>query len=330
MQIRKNDCRINADEAARGKRGEKAPLVYVIIVNYNGLRWLDDCLRTLAATRYDNFKILFVDNNSSDNSVEFVEKNFPAIEIIVNRSNLGFCEGNNVGIAAALDAKADYVVLLNSDTKVAASWLAEIVAAGEANEKIGVLGAVQLVYDSNEFNSWTLDALKKHLPEIGDAATARLWIPIKWVEGSCFAIKRRVVEQVGMLDPIYFMYCEEIDYCRRAAAHDFEVALVPRSRYHHFRGGSSGVAKRDQFVRGWRYQRSRLIYHATDLTLSFNRNVRHYLAKTSEIIAGSVRERRFEKALIIVCLQIEILRHALPIVRKWKNDRALLKKHASV
>src|SRR5262245_39842324 len=137
-----------------------SPLVYILIVNYNGRRWLEDCFKALLATEYGNFKVLFIDNDSADDSVEFVKTNFPEIEVIANPSNAGFYTANNIGISRALEARADYVVLLNGDTKVTKDWLTELITVGEQNPDIGVLGPVQMAYSDTGFNYWTTTIAK--------------------------------------------------------------------------------------------------------------------------------------------------------------------------
>ena len=303
----------------------KAPLVYVVIVNFNGMRWLAECLSSLFATRYDNFEVVLVDNHSADDSVAFVRAHFPQAHVIVNADNLGFCEGNNVGIQAALSSGAQYVVLLNNDTKLTENWLTELIQVGEQMPTVAVLGAVQLSYNGTKFNSWTTTAARAHLTELGSPETARAWIPMRWVEGSCFAIKRHVLEEVGWLDPIYFMYYEEIDYCRRVQAHGYQVALVPRSRIHHFRGGT---AKLDEAARRQRerlYDRSHLIYHATDLRHSLAFNFGRYWLTVVYKFLEQIRRRRLYRLRDIVSLQPEIFSSTKRLLQKWQIDRRRLR-----
>ena len=149
------------------------PLVYVIVLNYNGRRWLKNCFDALLKTKYDNYRIVLIDNASNDGSVEIVRSEFSQIEVIVNHSNLGFSEGNNIGVRKALMEGAEYVVLLNPDTKVEPEWLKELIAVGEAESSIGILGGVQLEYEGSNFNSWTAAAAGEYLAELADPASAR-------------------------------------------------------------------------------------------------------------------------------------------------------------
>src|SRR5262245_16013706 len=133
----------------------KDPLVYIIVLNYNGRRWLEACFDALLATDYPNFRVTLVDNASNDGSVQMARDRYPQVEVIVNPANDGFPEGNNIGIRAALANNADYVVLLNPDTKVEPGWLQELISAGATNPRVGILGEVQHKYAGAEFNSWT-------------------------------------------------------------------------------------------------------------------------------------------------------------------------------
>ncbi len=326
-----------------------SPLVYVIVLNFNGSRWLTACLESLRATEYANFKTLLVDNASTDDGVELVRKNFPEVELIINSANLGFSEGNNIGIRAALAAGADYVVLLNPDTKVEPSWLGELIAVGERNREVGVLGAVQLAYDSDEFNSWTTTALSSHLSFLStkpheentkknntdfaflrepscdflEEPFPRSWIQAEWVEGACFAIKREAIETVGLLDPIYFAFYEEIDFCRRAVCNGYQTAVVPLSRIHHFRGGSWTATPAKKLERDYRCDRSQFIFALTDPRRSLAANFGWYLITLGTKTKEAAREFSLTKARNLLRIQIDLLGNLSGIFGKWRRERRL-------
>jgi len=324
-----------------------SPLAYVIVLNFNGSKWLTACLSSLRATEYPNFKILLVDNASTDDSVELVRGKFPEVELIANAANLGFSEGNNVGIRAALAAGAEYVVLLNPDTKVQPRWLSELIAIGQREPDIGILGAVQLAYDSDEFNSWTTTALSSHLSFLStkqheentkknkedfvslresscdfvEEFFPRSWIPVEWVEGACFAIKREVIETIGMLDPIYFAFYEEIDFCRRAACAGYQTAVVPRSRIHHFRGGSWRANASIQRERDYRCDRSQFIFALTDPRRSLAANFGWYLITLGTKAKEAAREFSPIKLWNLLRIQFDLLGNLPDILAKWRRER---------
>jgi len=124
------------------------PKTAVIILNWNGMKYLPDCLGTLVKQDYpkDDRAFILVDNGSTDNSVKYCEDNFPEVEIIKNGQNDGFCKGNNIGMQYALDNGYDYIVLLNQDTAVEPNWLSELVGAAESDKQIGAVQSLMLLY----------------------------------------------------------------------------------------------------------------------------------------------------------------------------------------
>ncbi len=111
------------------------PLVSIIIVNYSEKDLLADCLSSLKKTTYDNLEIIVVDNNSKDESVEFLLKEYPEIKVIKLEKNYGFAIPNNI---AAKSAKGKYLVFLNNDTIVKPEWLIELVEVLEKNDEIKI------------------------------------------------------------------------------------------------------------------------------------------------------------------------------------------------
>jgi len=301
------------------------PLVYVIIVNYNCQHWLGACFETLLATDYPNFKAVLVDNASTDGSAEFVRSRFPRVEVMDNDANYGFSIGNNIGTEAALAAGADYVVLLNSDTKVEPQWLSELISVGEREPGVGILGPVQLRYDGDEdeLNTWTTTAARAHLAELREPERARPWIPVEWVEGSCFAVKRRVWEEIGLLDPTYFMFYEEIDFCRRAAYCGYRTGLVPRSRIRHYRGGYWEASPKTKRRRAYHSDHSQFIYTLTEPRRSLAGNFGWYLitlgTKGKEVLSNFSLLRAWD----LLRLQFVLLKEVGVLMHKWRRDRLL-------
>ncbi len=300
------------------------PLVYILVLNYNGQRWLGDCFDALLATDYPNYRITMIDNASSDMSVRMARDRYPQIDVIVNSANHGFSEGNNVGIRNAMANGADYIVLLNPDTKVEPEWLHQLITIGEAHSEVGILGAVQLEYDGDEFNSWTKSAMRKLLDELKRPESARDWIPVEWVEGACFAIKKKVFEDIGLLDPIYFAFYEEIDFCRRAATHGYRIALVPRSRVRHYRGGSWEANPEIKRERDYRCDRSQFIYTSTDPRISISRNLCRYFITLGVKSREAARSFNLVRFYDLIRIQLDLLFISGSIAGKWRRDRARL------
>lgn len=302
------------------------PSVYIVVLNFNGERWLQACLDSLLLTNYDNLTVLVVDNASSDGSFESAKVQFPQIEYISNPGNYGFSEGNNVGIRQALANGADYVVLLNPDTKVEPDWLINLIKVGESESGIGILGAVQLNYENADFNSWTKTALSQHLNELKEADRAREWIPVDWVEGACFAVKRRVFDEIGMLDPIYFAFYEEIDFCRRAACRGYQIAVAPRSLIHHYRGGSWQADRKIKRERDYRCDRSQFIYNMTDPSKSLFGNLFRYLITLATKGKELMADFSFARAWDLLRMQFDVMANSGRLFVKWRRERARSRK----
>src|SRR5262249_38242087 len=143
------------------------------------------------------------------------------------------------------------------------------------------------------------------------------WLPVTWVEGSCLVAKRRVFTRIGCLDPIFFAFFEEIDFCRRARAAGFEIALVPSSRIHHYRGGSFGQPGLATH-RALLALRNSMVFNSTDPECSFLRNLANLLrndaTQLKQVILGKER-------LAVWCRANGAVLARLPqLYRKWRAD----------
>ncbi len=299
------------------------PLVYIIILNYNGRAWLPACFASLFATEYPNYCVTLVDNNSTDDSIDLTQRLFPRVKVIRNAANLGFPAGNNVGIERALAAGAEYIVLLNPDTKLTPNWLAEIVSQGERAPEAGILGAVQYSYADESFNTWTRTAAAAHLAELSQPETARQLIPLEWVEGSCFAVKRAVFQRIGLLDPLYFSFYEELDFCRRAACAGYRTMLVTNSRIHHQRGGIWAAQQNRR--RAYLCDRGQFIYTLTDPRRSLAANLKWWLITFGSKLKESLRTLDFGRLAALFQIQAFLLTHGAAVYGKWKREQLLIR-----
>ena len=216
------------------------PLTFIIVLNWDGRHHLQDCLDSLSFLDYPNYKILLVDNNSRDESVLFVKSNYLHVHIIQNDKNLGFAEGNNVGIRYALSQGAEYVVLLNNDTRVEPDFLTHLIQRGEEAKEVGVLGGKVLMF----FNPCIVNSTGVNLNQFaygwdrdfGEEVHSLNREPgeVLAVTGSLMAIKREVFEKIGFLDPKFFAYFEDVDFCIRVWKHtDFKIEYVPQALIYH-------------------------------------------------------------------------------------------------
>jgi len=227
------------------------PQVSIIILNWNGKEDTIECLESLKQIIYPNYEIILVDNGSTDGSVEFLREQYPDMEIIENERNLGFAEGCNIGIRKSLDKRTDYVLLLNNDTAVEPEFLNEMVKLAESKKSIGIVGPKICYYDEKnkilrageKINTITgkVSILgRNHIDKESNNQNKK----VDLVEGSCFLIKSILFEKIGFLDPEYFAYAEDIDYCLRASKENFEVYCCHSTKIYHKGSRSSSSCLR--------------------------------------------------------------------------------------
>ncbi len=225
---------------------EREPKVIILVLNWSRREETLECLASLLGLEYGNYEIIVIDNASTDGSVAAIEENFPGVEILRNESNLGFSRGNNVGIEVALKRGADYICLLNNDTIVDAGLLRPLVELGEGEDRVGVIGPRVFFYrrpqtiwsEGIRVNGRTGRVLAPlgGRPEKDAGPGIRSW---EGITGAALLIKRKVIEEIGLLDPDYFMYYEDVDFCLRAGRRGYGVRTVPASRVWHKISSSS-------------------------------------------------------------------------------------------
>lgn len=210
--------------------------VAVVILNRNGRQWLRQCLDTVLAQESENTYVYLVDNGSTDGSQELVQKEYPAVRLIQNRKNLGAAEGYNVGMRLALKEGADYIALLNEDTRVDPDWLGPLIEAAKADSAIGVLSPMHWDYEGRDLDPLFLKLLMEETSYLNDLERDQLpkLYQTERVIGAAMIISGLVCQRVGLFDPLYFIHHEETDFCRRARYHGFRVAVVTASRIYHY------------------------------------------------------------------------------------------------
>ncbi|MFA4947773.1 MAG: glycosyltransferase family 2 protein [Candidatus Krumholzibacteriia bacterium] len=221
--------------------------VYVIVLNWNGRGVIGPCLASLMRVTEPPLEIIVVDNASSDGSAEIVRRDAPGAELIVNERNVLFAEGNNVGLRRAIERGGSLFLLLNNDTEVDPAFAARMLEALERDPAAGIVGP-KIVYDDDPKRIWyggggffPLVWIPKHenirmidgsFPERGGETL--------WVSGCAMLVRREVVDAVGLLDPSYTIYCEDVDFCLRARRAGWKCLYEPRALVRHKVSSSSG------------------------------------------------------------------------------------------
>jgi GT2 family glycosyltransferase len=222
---------------------QKNILVSVIIVNWNGKKWLNKCLSSIYKQTYKSFEVIFVDNNSSDESVSYVRKAFPKTCIISLDSNTGFAIGNNKGVEKA---KGKYIYLHNTDAVLTKDGLAKMVAVFEKSDRIGSLQPmIRLLNNSDTIDScgsfWTDSTFLYHFGNIKSYKRALYNRPMKVFSnlGASMMIRKSLISDIGLFDEAFWNYYEETDFCHRVWLSGYEVWYYPVAVCFHAKGGTA-------------------------------------------------------------------------------------------
>jgi GT2 family glycosyltransferase len=242
-----------------------SPDLSIIIVSWNVRELLRRCLHSILDAPSDagvQSQVIVVDNASNDGSPEMVRAEFPQVQLVTNKENRGFTAANNQGLDLS---HGRHLLLLNPDTEVIGDALATMVRYLDEHPTVGALGP-QLRYPDGSLQSsrrrfptlltalvestviqewwgdnrilrdfYMADTPDDHAPSTPEGSVQ----PVDWVVGACLAVRRQAYEQVGGLDEGYFMYSEELDWCRRIADAGWRIIYLPTAAVIHHEGKSS-------------------------------------------------------------------------------------------
>ncbi|MCB8921855.1 MAG: glycosyltransferase family 2 protein [Ardenticatenaceae bacterium] len=250
----------------------QSPDLSIIIVNWNVRELLRACLQSIERGRGAlDVEVIVVDSASSDDSVAMLQTDFPWVRLIACEENVGFPKGNNLGLAAA---NGRYLYLLNPDTEIVGDALSVMVGYMVQHPDVGVVGA-QLLYADGRIQS-----SRRRFPTVMTGLFESTWLQplaprkllrdyyaedlpddqtadVDWVMGASMLARREVVEQVGGMDEAYFMYSEELDWCRRIKDAGWRVVYLPQAQVIHHEGKSSEQAVTARHVN---FNRAKLRY----------------------------------------------------------------------
>lgn len=227
-------------------KAEKHPRASVIIVNWNGKEYLPECLDSLKSQEYADFETIVVDNGSHDGSCELVRERYPWVRLVQLDENTGFATGNNAGLAAAT-AEA-YIVTLNNDTRVEASWLTELISAAERDPRVGMVGSRICTWDDPD----RIDSLGVVICPDGMSRGSRRMARFSALSlgkteeillpSACAALYRlKMIEEIGFFDDDFFAYCEDTDLGLRGRLAGWRALLARDAVVHHRYSRSGGV-----------------------------------------------------------------------------------------
>lgn len=226
---------------------EEQSLVYIIILNYNNEYETYQCLRSLKNINYLNYKILIVDNASTDDSVNKI-KMYESVECIFSTINLGYAGGNNIGIKYAYENGAKYVCLMNNDVEVTADFLNILVNRMEENSKLAMVGPAICEYYQPEIiqsagcrvNYYTGGITVMGANQCLKTYQHRFY-QCDALGGACILVRMSALRQIGLIPERYFLYFEETEWCKKATNEGYLVKCDSLARVYH--KGSISVNK---------------------------------------------------------------------------------------
>ena len=224
------------------------PSVAIVILNWNGRKYLEQFLPSVMATTYEGARVVLADNASSDDSVDWVRHHYPQVQVIINKENYGFARGYNEALAQLNDP---YFVLLNSDVEVKPGWIEPIIELMEADHRIGACQPKILQYHYKHLFEYA-GAAGGFLDRLGyPFARGRIFdyceedkgqydtnIPCFWASGAAMFVRSEVYKDLGGLDEYFFAHQEEIDLCWRMQLAGYKIYCCPTSVVYHVGGGT--------------------------------------------------------------------------------------------
>ena len=281
--------------------------VGIIVISWNNEDLLGECFDSIGAQTFNGIRTILIDNDSSDNSVEFTRKNYPWVEIIESGGNLGFTGGNNLGIKELLKSdEIEYIALINSDATLDKSWVENIVEF--ANKKpFGAFyqGTTLDYYDHDVVDSTHIYVARNgqatqggwRMMYKGDNAPAKVF----GVNAAACLISRRFIDAQpyeDLFDESFFMYLEDVDICTRALIMGWDNYHVPHARAFHMGSASSGKNPGFSLYQTYRNNLS-MLYKNFSLRM-FIRMLPRIVKSDVNTLRGLVGEKRYHAAKSLI------------------------------
>ncbi len=280
--------------------------IAVLVLCFNDSKWLHRCLTSLLATKDEHFSVYVIDNASVDGSVDFVTSNFPQVRVVRNSRNLGFAAGNNEGIRVAVEDGADFLVLLNTDTWVEENWLTELRKPFAADPSIGVVTAMIENYDNDRFDKNFSQILAATPEFIQDAWDGRVkpWYHTDTGSGAALMARRSFYEDVGVIDPVFFMYFEEIDLIRRGRYLGYKAAFSTTGVIHHHNHLETPTAGRPTKAR---FERGYMIFTLKNQFEPLAKCIIKFLLEVVSRPVGAILKGQWKRTLTLLGTGAELL-----------------------
>ncbi len=226
---------------------EQMGKIAIVMVNYNGKKFQNETLRSIENFTYKNFEVIIVDNASTDGSVQACKDEFPWVKFIELNENTGVAHGNNVGIKYALKRDFEYILLLNNDVEMQSDildiLLKDASRAVITIPKIFYYDKKKVIWSAGAFVDWEMGYPQHHGYNRLDGPAFNKKRAVECAPTCCMLIHRDVFQKVGYMDPAYFLYYDDTDFCLRAVDKGIKILYIPEAvmwhKVHSSTGGKS-------------------------------------------------------------------------------------------
>lgn len=303
----------------------QSPKIIIIIVSYNGEKWVFECIRSIINNNYAHYQIVVVDNASQDATVSIIRENFRGVILLNQKRNLGFGRGANVGIQYAMAQNADYILLLNQDIKLEGNCIEHMIAVCEQNREIGIASPLQMNYDGSQIDPHfrRLYNLKSDTIDVNEDPFKGS-LEVDTVIGASMLFRTTVIKAIGGFDPIYFLYHEEADLCRRTKYHGFQIHIIPKAVvYHkHIQLFPKEMTFKAKFSSTYGYY----IYTLKNPFLPFHQNLHTMLTQMKEwVCRDNHLVKIIERILINAAAAVIVLIYLHHIIKSRTSDMMIKK-----
>lgn len=271
--------------------------IYVVIVIYNGMKWIDKCLSSVLRG-VGNIHLIVIDNGSTDGSREKIVSGYPGVRFITTDTNLGFGGANNLGMSIAIEEKADYVFLLNQDAWVEPDTIEGLVEIAAGDSRYGVISPVHL---NGSYTGLDLNFSNYVIPEKCPEFYSDLYMgkrkeiyEVDFVNAAAWLIPVRCLKTVGLFEPMFFLYGEDNNYLQRVRAHQFKIGVTPAYTICHDREIRKGKLNHASLKR---MKRTHSLMVLLDATGKFPRLVFTFFKNTTVSLLRSIYNRDIRSVL---------------------------------
>jgi len=303
------------------------PKVSIIIVNWNAGDYLEDAITSLEKQTYQNFEIILVDNASTDDSVKLIENKFPNVRIIKNKKNIGFAEGNNIGIK---QANGHMIALFNPDAVADPEWLEILVSTLNSSDEIGAVTG-KMFYLGDEFGkdavfcTWSKISPITAMPYnfFDDEPEAK----VDYLSGAAMLVKKDVIDKIGFLDSEYFLFFDETDWCARMIRAGYDLVYTPKAiAWHKVSSSFDNSSKKIYYM-----ERSRVRFAIKNFDLKYL--PLFYLSfffETLYVFLRDIKNSDFSRSRVRSKIIFWNFAHFKKTLDKRKIDFLKIKKHGPV